>query len=210
MHMDDLQRAASGAAARRAERRATRRLIAARRQSAAALTYGDARAGFVDGDVLLFRGRGPMSRTIRLLTSSPYSHVGLVMLYEGRVYCVEAVGKGVRLILMSEVVRQYHGGIDYYRLREAAEGQRRGALGFCLQQLGKLYDRAGLVRFVALLLLGRKPRAWRDRYWFCSELVAAAYRGQGIALATERPAYTSPADLAVSPLLELAFAIKSE
>lgn len=208
--MDDLQRSASDAAALRAERRATRRLITAQRQSAAGLTYEEARPGFADGDVLLFRGRGPMSRSIRYLTSSPYSHVGLVMLFEGRVYCVEAVGKGVRLILMSEVVRQYHGGIDYYRLREATEGQRRGALGFCLQQLGKLYDRAGLLRFLAMLALRHKPRAWRDRYWFCSELVAAAYRAQGITLAAERPAYTSPADLAVSPLLELAFVIKPE
>lgn len=82
----------------------------------------------------------------------------------------------------------------------------------CLSQAAarRAERRAGLLRFVSLLVLGSKPRAWRDRCWFCSELVAAAYRRQGIALATERPAYTSPADLAVSPLLELAFVIKPE
>ena len=88
--------------------------------------------------------------------------------------------------------------------------QRRGALSFCLQQLGKLYDHAGLLRFLAVLVLRRKPRAWRDRYWFCSELVAAAYRAHGISLTPERPAYTSPADLAISPGLQLGFVIKPE
>lgn len=208
--MDDLQRSASHALMTGRARRAIRQEIHTRRDGARQERYSQARAEFTDGDVLLFRGRGPMSRAIRFLTASPYSHVGLVLLFEGRVYCVEAVGKGVRLILMSEAVRQYHGGIDYYRLHDVTPEQRRGALGFCLQQLGKLYDHAGLVRFLAVLALGHKPRAWRDRYWFCSELVAAAYRTRGISLAQERPAYTSPADLAMSPRLQLSFVIKPD
>lgn len=208
--MDDLLQTRRDAVMTARARRAVRQEIRSRRETARHESYTRARPEFTDGDVLLFRGRGPMSRMIRTLTTSPYSHVGLVMRFEGHVYCVEAVGKGVRLILMSEAVRQYHGGIDYYRLREATPEQRRGALGFCLQQLGKLYDHAGLLRFLAVLVLRRKPRAWRDRYWFCSELVAAAYRSHGITLAPERPAYTSPADLALSPLLQLSFVIKPE
>ena len=37
-----------------------------------------------------------------------------VFLLEERVYCLEAVGVGVRLILVSRLVDHYQGGIDYF------------------------------------------------------------------------------------------------
>jgi uncharacterized protein YycO len=130
--------------------------------------------------------------------------------YQERVFCVEAVGVGVRLILMSEVMRRYHGGIDYYEVPGAAPVQRDGAISFCFQQLGKLYDRPGIFRFLVAILLNRKPSVREDQAWFCSELVAAAYRSQGLPLAPVSSAYTSPADLAVSPELKLRYVLKRE
>jgi len=186
------------------------REVRARRAGAERIGYGNARGDFHLGDVLLFRGRGLASQAIRLLTRSPYSHVGLVFLYQRRVYCFEAVGVGVRLILMSEVMRRYHGGIDYYEVVRAAPEQRDGALAFCFQQLGKLYDRPGIARFLLAILLNRKPAVRADQAWFCSELVAAAYRAQGLALAPVSASYTSPADLAVSPELKLRYVLKRE
>jgi len=52
------------------------------------------RASMRSGDVLLFRGRGLLSWLIRHATHSDYSHAGLLFRYCGRVYCLEAVGKG--------------------------------------------------------------------------------------------------------------------
>jgi hypothetical protein len=49
-----------------------------------------------------------------------------------------------------------------------------------------------------------------DQAWFCSELVAAAYRAQGLALAPVSASYTSPADLAISPELKLRYVLKRE
>lgn len=180
------------------------------RAKAPRVAYPDVRAQVRLGDVLLFRGRGLMSRAIRLLTRSPYSHVGLVHLQHGRVYSLEAVGAGVRLILMSEVMRRYHGGIDYYEVKGATPEQRDGAVAFCFQQLGKLYDRPGIMRFLVAILFNRKDRAREDQTWFCSELVAAAYRSQGLTLAPVSAAYTSPADLAVSPELDLRCVLRRE
>ncbi len=201
-------------AGRRADGRPSRaevlREIRALREAADKVSYTESRGLFRDGDVLLFRGRGPMSMAIRALTASPYSHVGLVYLFAGRVYSLEAVGAGVRLILMSEVLRRYHGGVDYYEVPRATTEQRAGAVAFCFQQLGRLYDRPGLLRFGAALVLGRKLATREDQSWFCSELVAAAYRKQGLSLAAERPTYTSPADLAVSPELKLKLVLKRE
>src|SRR5690242_17673951 len=82
--------------------------------------YGEVREEFTTGDVLGFRGRGPASALIRWATASRYSHVGLVYRFEGRVYCLEAVGSGVRLIIMSELTRRYPGGIDYFAVPEAS------------------------------------------------------------------------------------------
>jgi uncharacterized protein YycO len=192
------------------KRREVAREVRAKRAGAERKAYGSARRDFHLGDVLLFRGRGLASQAIRFFTHSPYSHVGLVFPYQGRVYCVEAVGVGVRLILMSEVMRRYHGGIDYYEVPRAAPEQRNGAISFCFQQLGKLYDRPGIFRLVVAVLLNRKPAVREDQAWFCSELVAAAYRSQGLPLAPVSAAYASPADLAVSPELKLRYVLKLE
>lgn len=176
-----------------------------------ARAYRDARASFTSGDLLCFRGRHLPSRVICLLTRSEYSHVGLVYRFEERVYCLEAVGTGVRLIIMSELVRRYPGGIDYYAIPDATTTQRRGAIGFAFQQLGKLYNHAGLLRFLSFLLLGRQARrrARERAQWFCSEMVNEAYRRQGLALAPTTSAYTTPRDLASSPRVELRFRVKT-
>jgi uncharacterized protein YycO len=182
----------------------------ANRSRAESKGYASARQEFAPGDVLLFRGRGLASQAIRIVTRSPYSHVGLVYPFEGRVFCMEAVGVGVRLILMSELMKRYHGGIDYFEVSGASPEQRHGAISFCFAQLGRLYDRPGILRFVVALVFNRKVAVREDQAWFCSELVAAAYRGQGLALAAESAAYTSPADLAVSRELKLRYTLKRE
>ena len=186
------------------------REIRALREAADTATYQQARGLFRDGDVLLFRGHGPISQLIRLMTSSLYSHVGLVYLFAGRVYCLEAVGAGVRLILVSEIMRRHRAGIDYYEVISASDAQRSGAIAFCFQQLGKVYDRPGLLRFAVAILFGRKLSAREDQSWFCSELVAAAYARQGLTLATKRATYTSPADLALSRELRLKLVLRRE
>jgi hypothetical protein len=191
-------------------RGAVGRAVRARRSRAPRTGYATVRSEFTVGDVLLFRGRGLISQLIRWVTRSPYSHVGLVFLFEERVFCIEAVGVGVRLILISELMRRYHGGIDYYEVHDPSPEQRHGAIAFCFAQLGKLYDRPGIFRFLIAIVFNRKPAVREDQEWFCSELVAAAYRAQGFPLAPESAAYTSPADLALSPELKLRYVVKRE
>lgn len=169
----------------------------------------EARSRFRDGDVLLFRGKGFVSWAIAKLTRSEYSHAGLAYLFEGRVYCLEAVGSGVRLVLMSVLVDHYRGGIDYFEHVDATPEQRSHAISFAFRQLGKLYDKAGLVRFFWAIVTGRMEQLRRDEQWFCSELVAAAYDEAGAPLLAERPeAYVSPADLALSDHVLHRFQVK--
>jgi len=165
---------------------------------------GDLRAG----DLLCFRGAGLISGAIRWLTRSSYSHVGIVYLFEGRRYVLESVGAGVRLALLSELVRHYQGGIDHFELVDATEEQRCGAISFVFQQMGKLYDKDGLFKFLGFLLTGKKDRPSRAQRWFCSEIVAEAYRRQGFAFSRSAAAYTSPSDIAASPRLRFRTRIK--
>jgi hypothetical protein len=171
-----------------------------------------ARDAFQTGDLLCFRGRGWLSAAIRLVTKSEYSHVGLVYLFEGRVYCMEAVGSGVRLILMSELVRHYDGGIDWFELRDAPVASRASALGFAFAQLGKRYDTRGILRFLWAKLMGNIPRTRDQDEWFCSELAAAAWDRAGVPLVPQPwpPDYVSPAMLANSEQVTFRSRIKAD
>ncbi len=172
--------------------------------------YSAVRGEFRTGDVLCFRGRDLASWLIRALTRSRYSHVGLVYKLEGRVFCIEATGIGVHLILMRELVRRYHGGIDYFRMIDVTAEQRAGAIGFAFDQMGKRYDRWGLVRFLWFLASGRKHRSRERSYWYCSEIVAEAYRAAGAPFIEGRVGYVSPADIAASPRVDFEFRVKRE
>jgi len=179
-----------------------------RKEDPNAVSYGEAaRDQFRDGDVLCFRGRGPASWLIRRVTNSRYSHIGISYRFEDRVYCLEAVGAGVRLVLMSELMKRYHGGIDYYEVA-AGEEVRRKAISWSFAQLGKLYDTAGLARFAWTLLTGNSRRARRDDDWFCSELVAAAFEESGLRLVELEADYTTPSDLVRSSALQQRFTLK--
>jgi hypothetical protein len=189
--------------------RAIGKAVREQRENAVVANYGEMRRSFRTGDVLLFRGRGLLSLIIRVITRSPYSHVGLLYSFEGRVYCVEAVGAGVRIILLSELLQHYDGGVDYFEV-EASDKQRRRAVSFCFQQLGKIYDKPGIFRFAASLIFDRRAVSPRDDRWFCSELVAAAYAAQDLPLTAVQEAYTSPSDLAMSPRMKLVCSLKAE
>jgi uncharacterized protein YycO len=176
--------------------------------------YVEARSTLVDGDLLCFRGAGLLSGSIRWLTKSAYSHVGIVYIFEDRRYCIEAIGSGVRLALVSELVKRYAGGIDHFQLPTATPAQRKGAISFAFQQLGKLYDTDGVVGFLRFLITGRKSRSHRRAVnrerWFCSEIVTEAYRRQGFRFAADASAYTSPSDIAASSLVQFVCRIKNE
>jgi uncharacterized protein YycO len=151
-----------------------------------------------EGDLICFSGHGAVSALIRLLTKSRYSHVGLLFMYEGRRYCLESVGAGGRVALLSHVVEHYEGGIEYHELDGPDDTQRHRAVGFAFRQLGKPYDKRGIFKFLKRILFGTREKVVRDDLWFCSELVAEAYRASGFPLVDEVPQYVSPSDLVAS------------
>ncbi|MGE5235803.1 MAG: hypothetical protein ACM3O7_05610 [Acidobacteriota bacterium] len=189
-------------------RRVVGREVRTQRASPPRVGYRRAHADSRTGDVLHFRGHGLVSRTIRLLTQGPYSRVGLAFLDQRRGHSLAAVGSSVRLVPMSQEMPRYHGGIESFEVTDTTAEQREDAIAFGLQQLGNLYDRPDILRFLVAIVLNHRPAVRRDQASFCSELIAVACRAGGLPLAPVSVSYTSPADLALSPRLKRRYVLK--
>ena len=140
--------------------------------------------------VLLFRGRGFISASIRWQTRSPYSHAAL--LYPDGKTIIEAWQ--FRGVQKREVIDWE--GIEVFEAPNLDAWRWEQIFHFAESKIGKRYDYRGVLRF-----LSRIP-ASTDDAWFCSELVFAAFQSAGWNLLHETTAgAVSPAMLALSPLL---------
>lgn len=140
--------------------------------------------------ILLFRGRGIISRLIRWQTRSRYSHAAF-LLPDGRI--LEAwQGSGVRVAHVPDWC-----DIDVFAVEGVDRLQWSAVLGFARAQIGKGYDYRGVFRFLS------RRRTPDNGRWFCSELVFASLAKAGVDLLRDTdPAEVSPGMLARSPLLQ--------
>jgi len=136
------------------------------------------------GDVLLFNSNGAGPSIIRFGTNSSYDHVGLVVKMKGRRACVlEALGEGVS-------IEDFANFYDYGWCRNyPCLAVRRLHADLTKSQVAQLED------FVTMVI-GRKYNLWKpnamfrkksviiaedpDRAFFCSELVACAFKQAGL------------------------------
>lgn len=178
------------------------------------IPYDDARMQIQDGDVLMYRGLSLVSRIIRWTTGSPYSHAGLAVWWNGRLMVLEAVGKGVVVTPLSANVRSYHGDVEWFASVEAITAEERQRLVDVAQkELGKEYATWKAVLLGIRRLLGagidRRDAVRRERKLFCSLYVASVYNAIGRDLTKGvSDSFTSPADIARSPLLRRVAALK--
>jgi uncharacterized protein YycO len=136
--------------------------------------------------VALFKGKGFISKAIRLQTRSPYSHAGIIVgntLYEA--WHVGGVQKG--RIATDPFVE--------FECPSLLDGDDVRIVTFLESVLGMPYDWIMVARF-----LTRRAARENERY-FCSELVMDAFRHVGIDLLHAESHNVSPRDLALSPLL---------
>lgn len=176
--------------------------------------YDDARKQIQDGDVLLYRGLSLASRVIRWVTGSPYSHAGLAVWWNGRLMVLEAVGKGVVVTPLSANVRGYHGDVEWFASADTiAPEERQRLVEVAQKELGKEYATWKAILLGIRRLLGsgidRRDTARRERKLFCSLYVASVYNAIGRDLTKGvSDSFTSPADIARSPLLRRVAALK--
>ena len=178
--------------------------------------YVDVRSDIRDGDVLLYTGRSGVSRWIRSVTGSRYSHAGIALWWHGRLTVLEAVRSGVVATLLSRNVTHYHGGVELFQCTEEIDDASRAKMvRFAQEQLGKKYSlwKALVVFFYLTFHWKRDTRdkLRRTGSLFCSHLVAQVYTQADKDLKKDlNDRFMSPRDIAESPLLKRMAVLKNE
>lgn len=160
-------------------------------------------------DLIVSTTSARLSRAIRSTTGSAVSHA---MLYTGHGQVVEAIGDGV---VHRAVAAAVGGGTLAVAFRHpwVTPGMAQAIVSFARSQVGKGYDYRGLAAQAGYRLdrwffcrVARiedcDERAARNNLWlasgtqfFCSELVAEAYRQAGLPLVQGSSTSASPQDL---------------
>ncbi len=73
-----------------------------------------------DGDIVFQSERGSFAKAIQLATHSPYNHVGMVFLKNGKSYVYEAVGP-VKFTPLEEWIKRTQGHYTAKRLKKAGQ-----------------------------------------------------------------------------------------
>jgi uncharacterized protein YycO len=161
------------------------------------------------GDIVVSTTPAWISRRIKEVTGSPVSHA---MLYIGGGQVVESILEGVTLRSLGEAVKEATLAAAYRhpRLSSTQALRVRDAVGL---NLGKGYDFAGIAGQAGFALdravlcleadiecirrVGtNNMRLERKDRFFCSELVADAFRQVGLPLTDTPPSWVSPDDIA--------------
>lgn len=180
------------------------------------LKYGDVRNQIQDGDVLMHRGKAPVALLIRLFTWSQYSHAGIAVRWNDRLMAMESIWPMVIVNPLSQSVARYKGGVDWYSCNEEENppekrldaDKRLEMVKFAQKELGHHFSLPKLILFLFKFLFRRRTteedRLKRyERKLICSEYVARIYNSVDIDLVKYKAdRFTSPADIANSPLLE--------
>ncbi|WP_051710510.1 YaeF family permuted papain-like enzyme [Andreprevotia chitinilytica] len=165
------------------------------------------------GDIILSASDGLTSAGIRLLTLAPVSHAAL---YIGNQQIAEAVGEGVRVRTVSEVLDE-EAVVVAFRHPDLQDQHASLIRSFALQQVGDRYNYVGVMlqapfsierRICELPLVPAGVRDFclrgmatiqlgagnNDRF-FCSQFVLEAYRAAGLPITDGDPRWVSPADI---------------
>lgn len=162
-------------------------------------------------DILLYRGRGFVSRLIQWGTKSPYSHVAVVVDPEIFLAVESNTGhqSGVRAIDLRKLPAEE---LDVFRIRSEFSFDPEKVISFLVAHLGAGFDYTGvawlgILKAVGLLTgLTYRPynRFQKEKDYFCSELCYEAFQAAGLDIVPEvgEAETTSPADLARSQRLQ--------
>jgi hypothetical protein len=171
------------------------------------LSYAAERQHIQNGDVLLYRGQGPVSSIIRWATGSTYSHAGLAVWWNERLMVMEAMRRGVRVTTLSFNLNHYNGSVEWYTSHSPIPAdQRLDLIRYAQLELGKRYAFWSVFKLGLLVLFGGhidpQDELARNDTLFCSLYVANCYNAIGIDLKkNHNDRFMTPGDIAESPVL---------
>lgn len=178
-------------------------------------------AAIRDGDLLLFRGRGIVSRLIGTAGRSEYTHAARALWWGDLLFCCEVRElKGGRAVTLESQVRKYAGLIDVFETNPGGrwrEYDRRGAIGYMRRLAGCDYGYFGVLKAALrhlpmwrfLVRPDMNDKQITSRPPFCSQACAMADRlGGGVDPVPHlADRMTEPADLARSPFYRYRFTL---
>ena len=155
-------------------------------------------------DIILSTTTEPISKAVKIGTNSKYSHARL---YDRDGFVIEAVDPIVfRRQLLNLLKNDKYTAV--YRLPKLTNGQAITIMAYATRQKGKPYDLSGAVGSAKASRLTAYGRASAisnainpEEEFYCSELIAYAYKWVGIRLSHRAYSQTTPESLARSPKL---------
>lgn len=169
-----------------------------------AKSYPTLRPTLRSGDLLFCSGEYLISRVIRRISKSPWSHVGIILRVDAidRVLVLESVEDvGVRLAPLSKYCSDYDGGQPYCgklviaRVDTLTPEAFRKLAAFGTDKLTRPYDKTEIGSIVSRLALGIGRQLNCNDAYICSELVYACFDACGITLHTDGRGFVSPENL---------------
>jgi cell wall-associated NlpC family hydrolase len=155
------------------------------------------------GDVILSTTADTVSKIVKISTNSKFSHARL---YIGGEYIIEAIDPVVR---EEKLVKVLKGDLyaAVYRVGNLTDLQKANIISYATKQRGKEYDLSGAIGSsgAGIAIAGLFPTITNlidsESDFYCSELVAFAYKNAGIKLEV-LSSQTTPKDLAHNKKLE--------
>ncbi|TKD69265.1 YiiX/YebB-like N1pC/P60 family cysteine hydrolase [Pseudalkalibacillus hwajinpoensis] len=180
-------------------------------------SYQSIRGDIQTGDLLLCSGSYPVSKIIKKVSKSRFSHVSLIFQWVDRLMILESVESyGVRIVPLSHYFSDYrNSGKPYkgnlYLARHSAVKDlvpnklnamlRRGA-----DLTGQPYDIEEIVKILASVVIDDLTSIRNDKY-ICSEFVQECYKKAGLSFQDDGRGFIYPEhiskDPSVKPLYEL-------
>ena len=143
--------------------------------------YQKRRDKIKDADVLMYKGKALISRIIRKVTKSEYSHAGIAVHWNNRLMVLEAVGRGVIVTPLSKNIESYYGDVHLYAASPGTilDRDRQLMVKFAQEELGKEYARWRMILFGFKIIfnkdLDKKDALKRASKLYCSHYVAQVY-----------------------------------
>ncbi|MDQ0484277.1 YiiX/YebB-like N1pC/P60 family cysteine hydrolase [Guptibacillus hwajinpoensis] len=179
--------------------------------------YQSVRGEIQTGDLLLCSGNYPVSKIIKKVSQSRFSHVALIFQWVDRMMILESVESfGVRIVPLSHYFTDYRNSDQPYKgslflARHSAVKNlgpikmnamlRRGA-----DLTGQPYDIEEIVKILASVVIGDLTSIPNDKY-ICSEFIQECYKKAGIFFQDDGRGFIYPKhiskDPSVQPLYEL-------
>lgn len=162
------------------------------------VNYDDVRPKLRTGDIFFCSGYGFLSKTIKRLTSSPWSHVGILAHQGPRLMAIEAVNHGVVMSRLSKVVRDYDGEIVLARVDGMTPAAAKIIHTEAVDRVGIKYNWLRCLQvWWRIRVRGGPPVDGRDL--ICSELVERVYREAGYRFAYDPRGFCSPENVWTDP-----------